>query len=95
MTEKSDDIRKTFPLSVRDLGVEYLGERGMVKAVRGVTFDLRSRESMAFIGESGCGKTTLGLALIRLLVKTAKITQGEIIYRRDGMETKVLALKER
>jgi len=95
MIDKSDDIRKTFPLSVRDLGVEYLGERGMVKAVRGVTFDLRSRESMAFIGESGCGKTTLGLALIRLLVKTARITQGEIIYRRDGMETKVLALKER
>jgi ABC-type dipeptide/oligopeptide/nickel transport system ATPase component len=41
------------PLSVRDLGVEYIGERGMVKAVRGVSFDLRPRESLALIGESG------------------------------------------
>lgn len=84
-----------IPLSVRDLWVEYVGERGMVKAVRDVSFDLRPQESLALIGESGCGKTTLGLALIRLLVKTASITGGEIIYRRDGATTQVLSLKER
>jgi peptide/nickel transport system ATP-binding protein len=89
-----DEISEV-PLSVRDLYVEYLGERGMVKAVRGVSFDLRPQESLALIGESGCGKTTLGLALIRLLVKTARITQGEILYRRDGQVTHVLSLKER
>jgi peptide/nickel transport system ATP-binding protein len=83
------------PLSVRDLWVEYQAERGMVKAVRGVSFNLRPQESLALIGESGCGKTTLGLALIRLLVKTAHITEGEILYRRDGSITKVLSLKER
>ena len=83
------------PLSVRDLWVEYLAERGMVKAVRGVSFDLRPQESLALMGESGCGKTTLGLALIRLLVKTAKITRGEILYRRDKTVTKVLSLKSR
>jgi len=83
------------PLSVRDLWVEYLGERGMVKAVRDVSFDLRPEESLALIGESGCGKTTLGLALIRLLVKTARIPRGEIIYRRDGVVTKVRSLSER
>ena len=100
MSEKSDVIWTTgedtnIPLSVRDLGVEYLAERGMVKAVRGVNFDLRPEESLALMGESGCGKTTLGLALIRLLAKTASITQGEITYRRDGNVTQVLALKER
>ncbi len=100
MSQKQDVIwtngdNTDIPLSVRDLGVEYLAERGMVKAVRGVTFDLRPGESLALIGESGCGKTTLGLALIRLLVKTARISQGEIIYRRDGVETKVLALSGR
>jgi peptide/nickel transport system ATP-binding protein len=98
--EKSDVIWTTgenaeVPLSVRDLAVEYLAERGMVKAVRGVSFDLRPRESLALMGESGCGKTTLGLALIRLLVKTARIPQGEILYRRDGAVTKVLSLSER
>ena len=83
------------PLSVRDLWVEYQLERGMVKAVRGVTFDLRKGESLSLIGESGCGKTTLGLALIRLLVKAAAIRRGQITYRRDGRTTDVLALKER
>jgi peptide/nickel transport system ATP-binding protein len=92
---RSAQVWETVPLSVRDLDVEYLGERGMVKAVRGVTFDLRPEESLALIGESGCGKTTLGLALIRLLVKTARISQGEILYRRNGVETAVLKLKER
>jgi peptide/nickel transport system ATP-binding protein len=82
------------PLSVRDLWVEYIGERGMVKAVRGVSFDLRPQESLALIGESGCGKTTLGLALIRLLVKTANITEGNIVYRRNGDVTRVLSLSE-
>jgi peptide/nickel transport system ATP-binding protein len=100
MTGNLDTTRVTSeasdaPLSVRDLWVEYIGERGMVKAVRGVSFDLRPQESLALIGESGCGKTTLGLALIRLLVKTAHITEGEITYRRDGKVTKVLSLSER
>jgi peptide/nickel transport system ATP-binding protein len=100
MTGNLDTTRVTSeasdaPLSVRDLWVEYIGERGMVKAVRGVSFDLRPQESLALMGESGCGKTTLGLALIRLLVKTANITEGEITYRRDGKVTQVLSLSQR
>ncbi len=83
------------PLSVRDLWVEYRAERGLVKAVRGVSFDLASEESLALIGESGCGKTTLGVALIRLLVKTARIRQGEVIYQRDGRAVDVLSLNPR
>lgn len=83
------------PLSVSDLWVEYEVRRGRVKAVRGVSLDLRAEESLALIGESGCGKTTLGLALIRLLVKAASITQGQITYRRDGQELDVLKLNNR
>jgi peptide/nickel transport system ATP-binding protein len=71
-------------LKVDDLWVEYPARRGLVKAVRGVTFELRKGESLALIGESGSGKTTLGLALVRLLPKTARIRQGSIMYRRDG-----------
>ncbi len=82
------------PLSIRDLHVEYDIQRGVVKAVRGVSFDLRQGESLALIGESGCGKTTLGLALIRLLVKAATIRKGEITYRRNDEVIKVRELNE-
>ena len=80
-------------LSVRDLWVEYRSRRGMVHAVRGVSFDLRKGESLALIGESGSGKTTLSLALIRLLTRSAQVRQGRMTYRRrDGKEVEVLTL---
>src|SRR5205085_5113844 len=88
----------TYPdavLSVRDLWVEYRSRRGMVQAVRGVSFDLRKDESLALVGDSGSGKTTLALALIRLLTRSAQVGQGTIIYRRrDGKEIAVLALDD-
>ncbi|MEH3023399.1 MAG: dipeptide ABC transporter ATP-binding protein [Pseudomonas oryzihabitans] len=61
-------------LEVRDLAVHYPVRRGAwgrtrdwVKAVDGVTFDLHAGETLALLGESGCGKTTTGKALLRLL----------------------------
>lgn len=83
------------PLTVEDLWVEYQIERGVVKAVRGVSFSLARGESLALIGESGCGKTTLGVALIRLLVKAARIPKGEITYWRGNQGIDVLSLKEK
>ena len=83
-----------YPLSVRGLSVDYQLLKGTVKAVRGVSFDLHKGENLSLIGESGCGKTTLGLALIRLLVKTAVISKGEIVYQRDGKVVNVRSLTE-
>ena len=83
------------PLTVEDLWVEYQIERGVVKAVRGVSFSLEKSESLALIGESGCGKTTLGVSLIRLLVKAATIRKGEITYWRDNRGIDVLSLSEK
>ncbi len=61
-------------LEVQDLAVHYPIRRGAwgrtrdwVKAVDGVTFDLHAGETLALLGESGCGKTTTGKALLRLL----------------------------
>jgi peptide/nickel transport system ATP-binding protein len=85
----SPHIKDEITLTVDDLWVTYMARRGTVKAVRGVSFDLRLGETLAFIGESGCGKTTLGLGLIRLLPKTAKIERGKITYSRNGIATQV------
>jgi len=86
-------------LKVRDLTVEYHGadgHEGVHQAVRDVSFDLYPGESIALIGESGCGKTTLALALLHLLPKLGKIAQGSVAYRgRDGAVTDVLALPEK
>lgn len=81
-------------LSVRDLHVEYNAARGKVKAVRDVSFDLKRGETLAVIGESGCGKTTLALGLVRLLPKAARITRGSITFHdANGSTTDVLALR--
>jgi peptide/nickel transport system ATP-binding protein len=67
-------------LEVRDLSLEYRSRRGPVKALRGVSFDLYKGETLALIGESGCGKSTMGFALIRLTPGTAKITNGNVTF---------------
>src|SRR6185295_14121399 len=87
-------------LSVRNLSIIYEARRGQVQAVRNVSFDVERGEALALIGESGSGKTTIGLGLMHLLPSTAKIIGGSIKYRRPtngsgpaGGGTEVLSLK--
>lgn len=83
-------------LSVRNLSVTYKAERGLVQAVSRASFDLHAGETLALIGESGCGKTTLNLALIRQLPSTAQISGDGLIYTyRDGRQINVLDLSDR
>jgi peptide/nickel transport system ATP-binding protein len=75
-------------LSVRDLHVTYRSEAGPVPAVRGVSFELGAGETLGLAGESGCGKSTIAGALLRVLPRGTEVT-GEI--RLDGED--VLAMK--
>ena len=70
-------------LSVRDLRVTYHGGAGPVPAVRGVSFDLERGGSLGLAGESGCGKTTLAGAILRLLPQGTDV-EGEVIL--DGKD---------
>src|SRR5690348_6370705 len=53
-------------LSVRDLRVSFRTEAGVVRAVRGVDIDLAPAEILGLVGESGCGKSTVAMALTAL-----------------------------
>ena len=75
-------------LSVRDLHVTYRSEAGDVPAVRGVSFDLAPGETLGLAGESGCGKSTIAGALLRVLPRGTRVT-GEILL--DGED--VLGMK--
>jgi oligopeptide transport system ATP-binding protein len=65
-------------LSVRDLKVHFpVRGRGTVRAVDGVSFDIAEAETLGLVGESGCGKTTLGRAILWLQAPTS----GQILYK--------------
>jgi peptide/nickel transport system ATP-binding protein len=67
-------------LSVRDLSVVYRTPRGDVKAVQDVSFDIMQGEVLGLAGESGCGKTTIANAVLRLLRYPAEIAAGSIFF---------------
>jgi len=71
-------------LSVRDLRVWYGTERGAVRAVDGVDFDLRPGETLGLVGESGCGKSTLGRGVLGLLPPGAKAA-GAVHFKGDNL----------
>ncbi len=68
-------------LDVRDLRIEFSTQAGTVHAVEGVSFSLDEGQALGLAGESGCGKTTTALALMRLLPYNGKIVGGSIKFR--------------
>ncbi len=65
-------------VSIADLKVHFdLGQRRIVKAVDGVSLDIVPGETLGLVGESGCGKTTLGRAVLRLIEPTG----GKVLFR--------------
>ena len=72
-------------LEVKDLCVDYLAERGAVRAVDHVSLELRKGEFLGIVGESGCGKSTLLYAIANLLTPPAEITSGDIWFEGKDM----------
>src|SRR5207248_8316383 len=69
-----------YVLRVRNLAISYKTRTGDVPAVRDVTFDLKQGETLALVGESGCGKTTVAFSLIGFLGKNGRIAGGSIEF---------------
>ena len=79
-------MREDLLLDVVDLKVYFHIEQGIVRAVDGVSFDIKKGRSLGIVGESGCGKTITSLALMLLHPQPeGKIESGNIFYyREDG-----------
>jgi peptide/nickel transport system ATP-binding protein len=71
-------------LEVRDLAVTYRSGDENVRAVRGVDFTLEPGDTLGMAGESGCGKTTVALSLLRLLPPSAELT-GQILFKGEDV----------
>ena len=71
-------------LQIRHLSVSFDTYVGTVRAVRDISFSLQQGETLALVGESGCGKTVTCRSIMRLLARNAHIDQGEILF--DGSD---------
>ena len=78
-------------LEVNDLHLHYFTSQGAVRALDGVSFTLKEGESLGLVGESGCGKTTTGVALLNMPSPPGRIVQGSI--KIDGQE--IVGLNEK
>jgi len=71
-------------LEVRDLKTWFFTEDGIVKAVDGVSFNLKKGETLGLVGESGSGKSTVALSILRLVPSPGRIISGQILF--DGID---------
>jgi len=67
-------------LEVHDLTVEYHTDEGRFRAVEDLSFSLEPKKTLGIVGESGCGKTTAMLALLRLLPEMGRIVGGQVLF---------------
>ncbi|MBT4089996.1 MAG: ABC transporter ATP-binding protein, partial [Deltaproteobacteria bacterium] len=74
-------------LEVKDLNISYQTDAGIFPAVRNVSFSIEKGKSLGIIGESGCGKTTIGMGILQLLPENAKIESGSIIFKGNDLVT--------
>jgi peptide/nickel transport system ATP-binding protein len=87
-------------LAVKDLSVTYamggsfLGAKKTFSAVKKVSFDIQKGQTLALVGESGCGKTTIGKALLQLLTPQTQISGQAFLHGQDLFTLSGQALQE-
>ena len=68
-------------LDIKDLTIHFQTEDGDVKAVNGISFSVEQGKTLGLVGETGAGKTTTALGILRLVPEPGKILSGSITYK--------------
>ena len=82
-------MEQTYLLDIKKLTIDYHSSNRIVHAVRGLDLKIRPGETIGLVGETGAGKTTTALSILRILPDiSARIKEGEILYQGDDLLTK-------
>ena len=80
-------------LDIKDLTIHYITDEGVVKAVNGIDLSLEKGDTLGLVGETGAGKTTTALGILRLIPDPpGRITSGEILRAVEGELTAIPCL---
>ncbi|HET7677122.1 MAG TPA: ABC transporter ATP-binding protein [Candidatus Limnocylindrales bacterium] len=74
-------------LEIKDLRTHFFTRDGTVKAVDGVTFEIRDGQTLGIVGESGCGKSITAMSIMRLIERPGKIVDGKVLLRGRDLLT--------
>ena len=75
-----------YLIEVKNLKTYFHLDEGLVKAVDGADFSIERGKTLGVVGESGCGKSVTARSIMRILAKSARIEEGEIIFNRQVSE---------
>ena len=78
-------MENNIKLEVKDLTVSFKTTQGFVRAVRGVSFDLKEEETLAIVGESGSGKSVTSRTIMGILAGNGVVDKGNIIYEGQDL----------
>jgi len=82
-------LGKDLLLEVKDLKTYFYTDEGVVRAVDGISFDIKKGETLGMIGESGCGKSVSALSIMRLVPEPpGRIIEGEINFQGENLREK-------
>ena len=82
-------------LEVKNLKVQFHTDEGVIEAVRDVSFEIKRGETVAIVGESGCGKSVMARAILRIVPSPGRIVEGQVNYFRAERNIELTALEEK
>jgi oligopeptide/dipeptide ABC transporter ATP-binding protein len=77
-------------LQVKNLKTHFFLDEGIVRAVDGVSFEIRRGRTLGVVGESGCGKSITGRSILRIVDKPGRIVDGQLLYHRRADQNQVV-----